>query len=136
MLGQESQTRKNFIISEIKTNGSEPEADASNIVLYQAVSEHLCCDLNGEAVILSLKNGKYYGLNLIGAEIWNLIQKPIRVSKIVKKFLSEFDVDEQECLTEVESFLSLMKDEGLVEIINVPVKQIRTAAAGRKDTIY
>lgn len=136
MIGQETKARENLIISEIKTGGPESDADASNIVLYQAVSEHLCCDLNGEAVILSLKNGKYYGLNTIGAEIWNLIRKPIRVSKIVKNFLSEFDVDEQECLAEVESFLSQMIDEGLVEVINVPVKQICKAAAGRKDTIF
>lgn len=136
MIGQGTRTRKSVVISDQTAISSDSEKDTSLIVLYQADNEHLCCELNGEAVILSLKNGKYYGLNTIGAEIWNLLKKPIRMSKIVKSLLSDFDVDEQECISEVESFLSLLKDEGLVEVINVPIDQIRKAADGGKDTLY
>lgn len=111
-------------------------SDTSTKILYQAVSEHLHCELNGEAVILSLKNGKYYGLNQIGANIWELLQKPISLSRLEKKILADYDVDARKCSREVASFLTLMQEEGLIEIINVPVAQIRQAAGGGKDTIY
>lgn len=136
MLGQTSRVTSSLINSDEKTGFTNPDENPHTTVLFQAVREHLCCELNGEAVILNLKNGKYYGLNPVGAEIWNLLKKPVRLSKIVKRLLSEFDVDEQECRLEVESFLTLMENEGLVEIINVPIDQIREAAGGRKDTIY
>lgn len=108
----------------------------STTVLYQADSEHLCCDLNGESVVLSLKNGKYYGLNSIGAIIWELLQKPVTISKIERKILSEYEVEKRECSREVENFIAQMKDEGLVEIIDVPITQIRQAAGSGKDSIY
>ena len=39
--------------------------------------EVVSCDLDGEAAILDIKDGIYYGLDPIGAKIWNLIQKPL-----------------------------------------------------------
>ncbi len=133
---QFAQTENQSISHSEETNLSIQNEDNSTIFLYQAVREHLCCELNGEAVILSLKNGKYYGLNSIGADIWDLLQKPVRFSKITQAILSEYDVEEDTCRREIESFLAQMKDEGLVEVINVPIAQIREAANGRKDTIY
>ena len=47
-----------------------------------ASSEQVSCDLDGEAVILNLKDDVYYGLNPVGARIWNLIQEPKTVGKI------------------------------------------------------
>jgi len=38
--------------------------------------DQVSCDLAGEAAILNLKNGVYYGLDPVGARIWNLIQEP------------------------------------------------------------
>jgi hypothetical protein len=133
---QFAQTENQTIPHNEETDSSFRNENNSTIFLYQAVREHLCCELNGEAVILSLKNGKYYGLNSIGADIWELLQKPVRFSKITKEILSEYDVEEEECRREIENFLAQMKDEGLVEVINVPIAQIREAANGRKDTIY
>ena len=35
------------------------------------------CDLDGEAAILNIKDGVYYGLDPVGAKIWNLINKQL-----------------------------------------------------------
>src|ERR1700730_14483347 len=48
-------------------------ADHSRV---EAVPDQVSCDLAGEAVILNLKNGIYFGLDPVGARIWSLIQKP------------------------------------------------------------
>lgn len=104
--------------------------------VYQAISEHLCCELNGEAVILSLKNGNYYGLNAVGARIWELVQEPVSLSKIEKVILSEYEVDSDECRQEIGDFLTLMNNEGLLEVTHEQVTQIYKTASGRKDSIY
>jgi len=46
------------------------------------------CDLAGEAAILGLKNGIYYGLDPVGARIWNLIQTPALANSV---FIIVFD---------------------------------------------
>lgn len=87
-------------------------------VIYKAITEQLSGDLGGEAVILSLKTGKYYGLNTLGARIWELLQTPRSTAVIEATILSEFDVGADECSTEVRSFIDLLKSEGLVESVN------------------
>jgi hypothetical protein len=46
-------------------------SDKSRIV---ASRDQVSCDLSGEAALLSLKTGVYYGLNPVGARILSLIQ--------------------------------------------------------------
>ena len=53
------------------------------------------CDLDGEAAILNIKDGIYYGLDPIGAKIWNLIQKPILLKEVVETIWNEYDVDKR-----------------------------------------
>lgn len=85
---------------------------------YKAVTEHLSCDLNGEAVILSLKNGKYYGLNTVGSSIWSAIQSPLSFEEIAVAVLDEYEIDDATCGKEIKLFLQNMKREELLEIID------------------
>jgi len=41
--------------------------------------DQISCDLAGEAAILELKSGTYFGLDEIGATVWNVIVQPRRV---------------------------------------------------------
>lgn len=85
---------------------------------FKAVKDHLYSDLNGEAVVLSLKNGKYYGLNGVGASIWKTMQTPITFKEIKTAVMQEYEVDDATCDKEVLSFLVKMTEEQLVEILN------------------
>ncbi len=86
--------------------------------LFVAIREHLFSDLNGEAVILSLKNGKYYGLNEVGKTIWRAINEPTSLAGIQCKVMCEYNVDEETCRQEVSSFLRKMYEEGLIEVVD------------------
>ena len=41
--------------------------------------DNIVSDMDGEKVILSIQNGKYYNLGNIGGAIWDLINAPISV---------------------------------------------------------
>ena len=86
--------------------------------LFVAIKEHLYSDLNGEAVILSMKNGKYYGLNEVGRSIWNVIKDPTNLEEIQARVMREYEVDEETCRLEVSSFLQKMFCEGLIEVVD------------------
>jgi Coenzyme PQQ synthesis protein D (PqqD) len=76
--------------------------DSSVIV---ASSEQISSDLGLEAVILNLKSGVYHGLNEVGASIWKLIQEPLTVKEIEHKLLEEYDVEPEQCQSDVIAIL-------------------------------
>ena len=49
--------------------------------------------LNGEAVLLDLKSGTYFGLDDIGARAWQLILEHGLLSRVLEALLHEYDVD-------------------------------------------
>ncbi len=83
---------------------------------YKAVDEHLYSDLKGEAVILNLVNGRYYGLNSVGVVIWKSLREPATIGDIEAAVMKEFDVDPATCRRESTDFLEKMVEEHLIEI--------------------
>jgi len=81
-----------------------------------AAKDQVSSNLADEAVILGLKNGVYYGLNPVGAFVWNLVQKPKCVDEIRAALLKEYDVDEKQCERDLMALLNELLAEGLIEI--------------------
>jgi hypothetical protein len=77
--------------------------------------DQVSCELGGEAAILNLKAGVYYGLNEVGARIWKLILEPKRVSEIRDTILEEYQVEPDQCEADVMVLLQDLLDNGLIE---------------------
>jgi hypothetical protein len=43
----------------------------------RATRDQVSSDLKGEVAILDLKAGVYYGLDAVGARVWELLQGPV-----------------------------------------------------------
>ena len=84
--------------------------------LIKIADDQICCNLDGEAVILSLKTGTYYGLDQVGARIWDLIQEPRTIDSVLEVLLFEFDVDAGQCERDLRLLLGNLSEAGLVEI--------------------
>ena len=76
----------------------------------------LASDFGAEYVLLNLKNGTYYGLDNVGAELWRLIQTSPTVQTICGKLVAAFDVDEETCRRDVTRLIAELLEHGLVEI--------------------
>ena len=76
--------------------------------------------LDGELVILGLKEGTYYGLNQVGARVWQVIEKPVFVKDLVDKLIEEYDVPRETCTAEVLNLLQELAAQGLIDIHNDP----------------
>ena len=74
------------------------------------------CDVEDEVVILGMEDGVYYGLNPVGAFIWNLVQKPVKVEEIRDSILEEFDVGEEECEADLIELLNELLEKNLIEV--------------------
>jgi len=83
-----------------------------------ATKEQASADLGGETAILNLKNGVYYGLDPIGARIWNLIQEPRTVREVREMLLKEYDVDADLCERDLFALLQQLAENDLIDIVN------------------
>jgi hypothetical protein len=76
------------------------------------------CDLDGEATIMNLQSGEYYGLDEVGGTVWQMISEPRKVSDIIEEITSRYDVAVDRCETDLLGLISKLADFGLVEIRN------------------
>ena len=73
-------------------------------------------DLQGEGVLLNLKNGVYFGLDPVGTRVWQLIETRGVLSEVLAVLLDEFDVPEQRCTDDLLALVTEMETQGLVTL--------------------
>jgi hypothetical protein len=79
-------------------------------------SQQVSCPLGDEAAILNMKNSVYYGMNPVGATVWNLLKQPKTVAEIRDAILDEYEVEEKRCEQDLLTLLEEMRSEGLIEV--------------------
>lgn len=72
-------------------------------------------DLDGEAVLLELETGRYFGLNETGTRMWLLLQEHGAVGAAFQALLAEYDVAEERLRQELLSFVGTLTSQGLLE---------------------
>ena len=95
---------------------TEVNAELSNQTVVVATRNEVSCKLGEEAAILGLKNSVYYGLNAVGARIWELLREPKSLEEVQKAILSEYDVSVEQAEKDLLQFLRGMLSEGLIEL--------------------
>ena len=83
-----------------------------------AGSDQMSCDLNGEAAILQLSSGSYFGLDEVGARVWRSLQDSTSVGEIVRELIEEYEVGEEACRGDVVNLLAEMIEAGIVVIVD------------------
>lgn len=92
------------------------EGDVTESTTVVATDDQLSTTVDGEAVLLQLESGRYYGFNEVASRIWELVQKPRTMSEIRAEILDTYDVSPEQCTRDVRSVLSEMAAADLVEI--------------------
>ncbi len=88
----------------------------SNKTTVVVAEDIISCELEGEAAILNMSDGTYYGLNPIGSKIWNWIQKPTKLDEIVTLVMKEYEVDTEICQIDVQKLINDLLSHGLVKL--------------------
>ena len=91
-------------------------ATISDRSVVVAAKDQVSCDLAGEAAILNIKSGVYYGLDPVGARIWNLMQEPRAVADLQNAITDEYDVEPERCASDLHDLLEKLLAEGLIEV--------------------
>jgi hypothetical protein len=91
-----------------------PRLDAETRVV--AAPDQVSCELDGEAVILSLDQGVYYGLNTVGAFAWTLLEHPRTVAELRDAVVEAYEVDAPTAERDLLELLADMAARGLVQV--------------------
>jgi hypothetical protein len=73
-------------------------------------------ELEGEAVVLNLAQGTYFGLDEVGTRIWQLIERFGRLDAVRDALLQEFDVDPSTAERDLLDLVSRLAAHGLVDV--------------------
>lgn len=81
---------------------------------FEVAPSQVSSDLGGEVVILDLDGGEYFGLDGVGARIWELLHEAHTLSELTSVIASEYDVDPERCRTDLGRLLADLTARGLV----------------------
>jgi hypothetical protein len=95
---------------------NQSKAEITETTTICAIDEQVSSELDGESVILSLENGVYYGLDEVGAFIWERVQEPVEVSHLIDVVLAEYDVSREQCTKDVLNLLEELRENGLIDV--------------------
>ena len=79
-------------------------------------SDVLFHNLDGEAVLLNLQSGKYFGLDSIGTRIWNLMVEHHTLPATYHTLLEEYDVDAERLRADLLALVDQLAAHGLVTL--------------------
>lgn len=76
----------------------------------------VACKLDGGNALLDLASSDYYRLNGTAATIWECIGEGLAVPQIIERVLAEYEVNYDQCLSDVEAIIRSLLQANLVVV--------------------
>jgi coenzyme PQQ synthesis protein D (PqqD) len=102
----------------LQTSRAQDKGDLKMLVRRQ--SEWLDAKVGDELLMMSAVTGYYVGLSEVGARIWELLEKPQPIETLCGRLREEFDVSDEMCRSDVETFLKELAEYGAVSLDSPP----------------
>lgn len=97
------------LLSLVAFNASPRVTNPTEAQLFRGPSKN-------SGTLLLDQDGVYYGLDAVGARIWNLIQEPRTMNEVHETLLKEYDVEPDRCERDLLALLQELAAAGLIEI--------------------
>ena len=72
--------------------------------------------VDDQIVILDIASGQYFGINDVGALVWDLLEYDTTSDALVKAVLADFDVDQAQAKDDIDALIAQLTEAGLVEL--------------------
>ncbi|MBI1802763.1 MAG: PqqD family protein [Chloroflexi bacterium] len=73
-------------------------------------------ELGGEAILLNMTTGRYYGLDAVGTRMWSLLSEHGQIGPALQGLLQEYDAGEEQVSRDLLAFVEKLAAQQLVEI--------------------
>ena len=85
--------------------------------MVKQTKDQVSCSLNDEVALLNLKTSLYFGIDEVGACVWQTLTEPKPVAELCRQILDRFDVEKAQCEADLLEFLTQLEHAGLIEIV-------------------
>lgn len=89
----------------------------SPTTIVKRSERQVAANLDGEVAILDLDKGLYFGLQNVGAHVWETLQEPRSVTEICTSVVAHFEVEPDICRMDVMKFLVELQELGMIEVV-------------------
>ena len=79
--------------------------------------EILASEIDDEMVMMDEAQGLYFGLNPMARKVWELLGSPVTYESLLNSLLESYEVESQQCKTDVEPFLLDMIEHRLIQVV-------------------
>lgn len=77
---------------------------------------HVETEVADQTMMMNIDKGKYYALEGTAQMIWGALEAPKSVQDLVAQMVDTYEVDQDQCMTDVVSFLSDLVENELVVV--------------------
>jgi hypothetical protein len=77
---------------------------------------HVAADMDGEKVLMSVENGRYYGMDPVGSRIWELVEKETTFDALCEAIFREYEGDREQIQSDLKKYLQNLSEEKLITI--------------------
>ena len=102
-----------------------PEENAQSVALRPAIVDAtiisrspsvLTAEVDGEVVMMSIEQGRYFGLDDIGSDIWRRIEPPCSFAALIDRLACDYDTDRTTIAADVQALLDRMAAQDVVRL--------------------
>ncbi len=76
----------------------------------------LTAEVDGEIVMMSIEQGRYFGLDDIGSDIWKRLEQPCSFHALIDRLVADYDADRATIAADVEALLGRMAAQDVVRL--------------------
>jgi hypothetical protein len=82
--------------------------------IYRVSADVVFRELDGEAVLLDLASGRYFGLNAVGTRVWTALAGGATAAEAVDAVAAEFDAPPAEIAADIDALVADLIARGLL----------------------
>ena len=76
----------------------------------------LVAEVDGEIVMMSIEQGRYFGMDDIGSDIWKRIDPPCSFAELIDRLAADYDADRATIAADVRALLLRMAAHDVVRL--------------------
>ena len=84
---------------------------------FRATEQVAQVELDGEAFVLNLRDGNYYGLNEVANQVWQWLREPRTLAELEALLTAEFQVDAARAAADLRKLLADFRTRKLIDVL-------------------
>jgi hypothetical protein len=100
-------------------NAEKPMVASHKIVDGTTISRSpavIAAEVGGEIVMMSIEQGRYFGLDDIGSDIWKRIELPCSFATLIDGLAADYEADRATIAADVQALLDRMAEQDVVRL--------------------